>query len=341
MSRIYRKSKGAVLLGDNVSCDGFASDRPIRVQTHIHVDHMVDFGTSKANQTIVMSQATRDLLQAIFNADLPYRNNLKSLECHQQISVNGDTIEVFTSGHMLGSVQVKVTCNDGYSVGYSSDFFWPLNNVIQVDELLVDATYGDPLRTRTYTQEQADSCFVDLLARNIAATKRTVVLSYNGRLQHALELAGCVLRWPAVVSPKAFPLVDVYRRHGHNMPTVIASNTPEGRELLASARPCVAFATFPEQRHLPWVDGFAKIHLSAYVSKLNDPVTLYDNGDCCIALTDHADFDGTVAYVQATGAKRVWTDPRTGNAEALALALKQRLGVEAYVVPEIEDRGWG
>ena len=339
--RIFRKARGAILLGDNVTCDGFAVASPVRVQTHIHADHMVDFGTSKANQTIVASRATRELLESIYNADLPYRSNLITLDQGMQMSVNGDLVELVSSGHMLGSSQVKVTCNDGYRIGYSSDFFWPLEPVIEVDELLVDATYGDPLRSRSYSQEQADACFLELLSISVASLKPTVVLSYNGRLQHALHLAASVVSSPIIVSPKAFPLVGVYQRHGFAIPTVIRANSAEGLHLARSGEPVVAFVTLPEQRHLPWVERFAKIHLSAHASKLDDPVTLYDNGDCCIALTDHADFAGTMEYVEASGAHLVWTDPRSGNAEALARAIREQLGIDAGVVPQLVDRGWG
>ncbi len=341
MSRIQRKSEGAILLGDHVSCDGFAFDRAIRVQTHIHHDHMMDFDTSKANQTIVMSQETRDLLEAIYNADLPYRTNLTALSARVPMTVNGDVVELFPSNHMLGSVQVRVTCKDGYRLGYSSDFFWPIDEVIAVDELLVDSTYGDPTRTRTYTQEQADTCYVDRLVRNLSAAKRTAVVAHNGRLQYAINLTASLIRCPILVSPRAFPLVGVYDRHGLPMPPVLRSDSSDAIAILRRQDPCVVFATLTEQRHLPWIQRFAKVHLSAHISRLDDPVTLYDNGDCCIALTDHADFTGTIAYVKATGAKRVWTDPRSGNAEALANAITQQIGVPAAMVPEIHSHGWG
>ena len=52
---------GAVILGPKVTCDGFHVDRPIRVQTHIHTDHMNGFTSSLAGE-VVMTKPTRDLL---------------------------------------------------------------------------------------------------------------------------------------------------------------------------------------------------------------------------------------------------------------------------------------
>ena len=341
MSRAFLKSDGAILLGERVSCDGFAWKRPIRVQTHIHSDHMVDFDTSKANQTIVMSKETLALLNALLNADVPYRSNLIEIPPDAKFSIDGEQIELVSSQHMLGSVQVKVTCSDGYRVGYSSDFFWPLESPIQVDELVVDSTYGDPTRTRRFDQQLADDCLEQIAVSNIARGLSTACIGHNGRIQHALHLLSNVIPWPIICSPRAFRLVKVYRQYGYRMPSVLESTSAEGIALLRARQPCFAFATLPEQRHLPWIDRLRKIHLSAYISSPEHPLTRYDNGDFCIALTDHADFCGTMEYIRATGAKVVYTNPRSGNAIALAEAVRAQLGVEADVIPEIKSYEWG
>ena len=45
--RIDVSGSGAVMLENLVSCDGFNNDYPIRVQTHVHEDHMYGFNSSK------------------------------------------------------------------------------------------------------------------------------------------------------------------------------------------------------------------------------------------------------------------------------------------------------
>ena len=71
--KINVSASGAVILGDVVSCDGFFVDYPIRVQTHVHKDHMYGFIRSKGRQDIFMSQPTHELLIAEYNADLDIR----------------------------------------------------------------------------------------------------------------------------------------------------------------------------------------------------------------------------------------------------------------------------
>ncbi len=342
MARATLRSNSGLLLGDHVSCDGFAYDRAVRVQTHIHFDHMIDFGRSKANQTILVSKATRDLLVAIYNADLPYRENLKILGEGEVYGVNGEEVEIFPSNHMLGSVQARVTCEDGYRVGYSSDFFWPIDDPIQVDELVVDSTYGDPLGTRRYDQANVDEKLIDVVTSNLRAGHSTALLGFNGRLQTALHLVADFAQRPILCSPKAYPLIDVYRQHGFHLPHVISSASADGISLIRNREPCLAIATLPERRHMPWIDRYRTVLLSGHAMRYaTDPVTWYGNGDCCVAMTDHADFPGTVEYIRATGARIVWTDPRSGNAQALADAVANTLGIHAAVIPENKSLGWG
>ena len=147
-------ASGAISLGPNVCCDGFLSEAALRVQTHLHTDHMSQFDTSKGNQDIVLSDPTRQLLLCEHNADLPYRNNIKSIQLSQWHEANGFRIMLLPSGHMLGAVQVVVETPEQMRLGYSGDFRWPLSRVIEVDALVVDSTYGSPKSVREFTSRR-------------------------------------------------------------------------------------------------------------------------------------------------------------------------------------------
>lgn len=114
----------------------------------------------------------------------------------------------------------------------------------------------------------------------------------------------------------------------------------EGRAAAASGRYIRVYSKgdrFPAQI----VDG-TTIALSAYMTNRRNPVLEYSQRAYRIALTDHADFTGTVEYVEATGAKYVVTDnTRGGHAIALAFALRERLGVDARASSNHESLEWG
>jgi putative mRNA 3-end processing factor len=329
---------GTVLLGDHVSCDGFQWGRGVRVQTHVHDDHMHGFRRSKGVQDIAASEATRDLLIAVLNQDLPYRNNLIGLRSGDLYTVGGETIELADSGHMLGSVQVRVTDALGFRMGYSSDFFWPLERVLEVDELIVNSPYGGPEHTRGYLQQEVEQEFVELV-HGLLRRRPVLVLGYRGRLQYAMSLLVGHVYAPILASRRVAATTGVYEKHGTHI-HAIAIDSEEGRALLEQGHGYLAFAELTEQRQYPWIDGAAKVSLSAYMVPHDEPILAYTNGDFRVALTDHADFAGTMEFVRASGAKRVLVHPLSGTPDVLASEIRGRLGVAAAVAVPLDISEW-
>ncbi len=48
-------------------------------------------------------------------------------------------------------------------LGYSGDFGWPMDEAIQVDQLVLDSTNGSVRQTRRYSEEEADEALVELV----------------------------------------------------------------------------------------------------------------------------------------------------------------------------------
>src|SRR5882762_9921934 len=121
--RIDVAASGVITLGPDITCDGFHRDRGVRIQTHIHLDHMHNFETSKGLQDIYLSEATLQLLIAEFNADLSARINVNMipLQFGEARNIKSSRVTLVPSDHMLGSVQVAVELCDGMRVGYSGD----------------------------------------------------------------------------------------------------------------------------------------------------------------------------------------------------------------------------
>ena len=110
----------AVLLGNDVTCDGFHRDRRIRIQTHAHEDHLKEFATSKAG-VVVLTKPTLKLLE-YKHRDLPYRPSVHALEYGEVIVLHENRIELYPSNHILGAAQAKVTTPDKLIIGSPAQF---------------------------------------------------------------------------------------------------------------------------------------------------------------------------------------------------------------------------
>lgn len=327
------------MLDNVVSCDGFINDYPIRVQTHVHDDHMYGFASSKGRQKILMSEATRDLLIAEFNADIPYRSNFRSIPLNQTIPFENCEIRLLDSEHMLGSVQVELTSADGLKCGYSGDFAWPLANVIQVEQLVLDSTYGSPDSKRRFSQEEANYRFRELVVDRLRFGP-VLIRAHRGTLQRAISCLDDAVRDPFIANSRIFEELQVYKRYGYSLTCILEENTEEAQEALCRRRYIRLYET--RDRFPSHTNDSTTIVLSAYLSRLNNPVMEYSENSYCVALSSHADYEETLEYVYATRARKVIADcSRGGHGIELANALRRELGIKAEPSGNEIVREWG
>lgn len=332
-------ARGAVILGGYVTCDGFVDKYPYRVQTHVHEDHMGEFGTSKGFQDIIMSIATRELLIAELDADIPYHANIHAIPLDSSLKADEFEIEIMSSGHMLGSAQVSVMTQGGSKVGYSGDFDWPLQKVINVEALVLDSTWGSPKSRRKYSWEEVSARFIELVLERIKVGP-VVVKAQSGTLQCALEVLNGVLRYPILASARRISEAAVYRRFGYSIASITSIESEEGKLAMQEGR---YLRIYGKGDHFP-VDpcGSTVIILHAGKVSPDDPVVPWSETAYDVGLSCHADFEGTIQYVEATGATQVVTDNSRGpHAVELARALKKRLGIDARPSSNITCRDWG
>src|SRR6266545_3554877 len=297
---------GAVRLGPEVVCDGFIHAGAVRVQTHIHDDHMTDFDSSKGYQEIVTSEGTRRLLIYEHDADLPYRSNFRAVADGVPFRFDDSTITLISSGHLLGAVQTRVEVPAGLRVGYSGDFQWPLEDVIEVEGLVVDSTYGSPSDVREFTQGECEGRLVHLVRRQLKSGP-VHVIAHRGTLQRAMQLLTGEVACKVVGSRRLQAEIDVYRQFGYTIGDVVCSDSPEGREALRGASYVRVYGT-RDARPVDIGPGGTQLKLSAFMTRPDDPITEYSDRAFGVALSNHADFNGTLEYVKRTGATYVITD---------------------------------
>ena len=298
-------ASGVISLGEEVCCDGFLSGANSRVQSHLHSDHMDHFDTSKGMQEIILSVPTHQLLICENNADLPYRRNVKGIPEYQWQDARGSRISLMPSGHMLGAVQVLVVTSDGMRLGYSGDFRWPLSRVIQVDALVVDSTYGSPQSVREFTQGECEQQLISLVSRALNGGP-VYLRAHRGTIERALELISTEVNCPIVASPRLCNTADIYRQHGYTIDNMINAESPEGLEISQAQHVIQVYSTGDGEPYVK--QNGTTIVLSAFASHNTKPVTEFSEKSFSVALSNHADFEGTLAYIEATGAEFVVTD---------------------------------
>ena len=329
---------GAIKLGQSVACDGFVYGYEYRVQTHVHDDHMNNFDSSKHFQTIIMSEATRSLLE-LEHYDLRIRENVISLPIDGAYTDGDLKIELKSSGHMLGAVQVAVTTPAGDRLGYSGDFSWPLKDVIQIDRLVVDSTYGSPDSVRHYSQEDANAFFREIVTERIKSGP-IIIKASRGSLHRALELLNGLAQCPIIASKKKIREAKVFEKYGYCICPLMEIESRDVRKLRKDG-PYIELYYMGEQVLYDRGDLTIVNLTASWVHGANPFLELSDSS-YQIAISDHADFNETLEYVRETGAKVVVTDSTRGiNASKLASAITKELGISAKPAKPVRSRAWG
>ncbi len=320
---------GAVCLGSKVVCDGFAEGYPFRVQTHIHDDHMGEFDKSKGFQDFLMSPETYALLVEERNADLEFRDNIHRVNRgDERVLDDGSKLSLLPSNHMLGSCQVALELPDGLRVGYSSDFGWPLNEVIQVDELVVDSTYGSPRSVRRYTQAEAEECLLNLVCERLRHGS-VHVKAHRGTIERVLHVLGVNVGVPILASERLIGEVKVYQNHGSAIGDLYALDSDAGQSAMRERAYIRLYSKGDGLGNEPI--GETSVTCSAYMANADDPLVTYSDRAYRVALSNHADFNETLEYVKATRAKKIVTDNTRNHGVDLATAINERLpGVQAH-----------
>jgi putative mRNA 3-end processing factor len=231
-----------------------------------------------------------------------------------------------------------LTLPDGTTFGYSGDFLWPLEDVIKVENLVLDSTYGSPRTHRDHSRESVDAALLELVVGQMK-TGSVHLLGYGGTLQHALEVLYEKVDWPILAGTCFLRQLKVYRRYGYPVDSIVDTNSPEGKVAIRDGRFIRLFGK--GDRRPDSADGTVVI-LSARYGNEGSPVVAHSEHAYTVAVSNHADFDETLQYVRTTGASLVVTDSvRSPKAEALAKHISQELGIKAYPANPSPSRSWG
>jgi putative mRNA 3-end processing factor len=323
--------KGAVLLGRRVACDSFEETRPVRVVTHVHYDHLTGLQRSLQKcEAVVMTPATRDLLEVMRGPLFLMRGNVKALGYEEPLMIENERLTLYRADHILGAAQVLVEDERGTRCVYTGDFRLSQTPIIEADVLVIESTYGNPFQVRPFGRV-VETALVSLVESGFKLGP-VYVFGYHGKLQEVMQiLHNNKVRVPFVVPEKVFHVSKICERHGMRLGKYLLSSEDEAKVMTEKGEPHVAFYHMNSRRYV----GKEALRISVSGWEFSSPRRQIADNEHVIALSDHSDFNGLLRYVRESKPKLVITDNyRVGDAKVLAREITKRLGVEAKAMPE-------
>lgn len=235
----------------------------------------------------------------------------------QPFGLGALTLELFSAGHVLGSAQLRVTLEDGRTLGYSGDLCTDTPcaaapaEVMGCDVLVLESTFGMP-RYVFPPKEETLAAIRRFCDDALSDGVTPVLYGYAlGKAQEILAfLAGA--GYACRCHPTVHAINRIYEAHGVALPGV----RPLDAEGVAAGEVVVV----PQQ--LAWSPAMRAVRrrrTAALTGWAIDGDRMFRGVDAAFPLSDHCDYPSLLRYARATGAGRIFTVH--GHADQLAAAL--------------------
>jgi len=286
--------------------------------SHAHSDHIA------SHQEIIVSERTARLMQA----RLPGKRIEHVLPFGQTRTVHDVDVTLLPAGHIFGSAQILIAAA-GNTLLYTGDFKLRQGQSAEATEwtaahtLIMETTYGI-LRYRLPPTEEVIAQIIAFCRDAIENDEVPVLLGYSlGKAQEILcALAGADLT--PMLHGSVYQMTRIYEQYGQEFCHYLRyhPNDLAGKVLICppSANRSRMLEKIPRKR-VAMISGWAV-----------DPNAIYRyQVDAAFPLSDHADYDDLLRYVELVGPKRVFT--LHGFAAQFARDLRAR-GIEAWALTE-------
>jgi DNA ligase-1 len=297
-------------------CDAHES-APCSFVSHAHFDHLA------AHKKIITSEGTRRLM-----ADrMPGEREEIALPFDTPYAFDAETeLRLFPAGHIFGSAMLHAT-RGSESFLYTGDFkLRPGRSaeacvVPRADVVVMETTFGLPRYVFPPT-ETVLARIVHFCREAIEEGAVPVLFGYSlGKSQELLSsLAGAQL--PVMLHPQTLKMTRVYEELGQTFGPYRSFTLTEsaGHVVLCP----------PQSNQSAWLRKIKPRRTAAVTGWAIDPAAVYRyQCDAAFPLSDHADFNDLLKFVELAQPKRVFTVH--GQTEAFARTLRER-GVEAWAL---------
>jgi DNA ligase-1 len=289
--------------------------------SHAHGDHIAP------HEEIVVSEGTACLM----HSRLPGSRTEHVLPFGEKRIVHGLDLMLLPAGHIFGSAQCFLFAASK-TLLYTGDFKLRPGKSAEpaqwrhADTLIMETTFGLPRYRFPPTEEVVDQ-IVGFCRETIDDGGVPVLLGYSlGKAQEILcSLDGAGLT--PMLHRSVYQMTRIYEQFGQSFCKYLryAPGNVAGKVLICP----------PSANHSHMLERIARKRVAMISGWAVDPNALYRyQVDAAFALSDHADYNDLLRYVELVQPRRVFT--LHGFAAAFAADLRQR-GIEAWALSE-EDQ---
>ncbi len=275
--------------------------RPVEraVISHAHADH-----GCRGCSELLASADGRALVEHRFGGK---GTNVTSVGYGERITLKDAAVSLHPAGHVLGSVQVRVE-HAGRIWTFSGDYATAHNPTcrrfepVRCDRFISECTFGLPVyrwaEPPTQTEELAG-----IVQAILDHGDHAVIGAYAlGKAQRILAMLGDRVTAPILCHGAVESINDIYRAEGVALPKTQLANAAN---LRGAGRACILVAP-PSAMAGPWIRRFQPnrtVIASGWAT--TRAVQRRRSADHHLVLSDHVDWPGLIAAVDATGCREI------------------------------------
>lgn len=311
-----------------ISLDKKEAQADIDFISHAHSDHI---SAAKLSNSVFASEQTMQLVECAYNIKVK----------PAQIPTD---MALLSAGHMLGSKQLCINDeNSGMRIVYTGDFQMERSRasepitIPEADCVILDSTYYDPM----FSFKDKSESEAELIKWVRTARESGIVLfsAYSmGKAQELISILNTEDIVP-VVSKKISRINKVYESNGMRLRYASAYDLDRAGEYDEEIGG--NFVGITERRNLPGLAySLSSVHgRRVYTAIATGFSSVFDfDTDAQFPISDHADFQQSIDYIDATGAKYIYT---YGGSDALFARNLSKRGYIARPLPDIKRFGDG
>lgn len=267
------------------------------VITHGHSDH-----ARPGMKNYLCHHQSLPILKSRLGSDI----TVQSIGYNEEITINGVKLSMYPAGHIIGSAQVRLEYK-GRVVVFSGDYkvqddglstpFEP----VQCNEFITESTFGLPIYNWLSVAQQKEQLQQWVLS-NKANHKTSVFIGYSlGKAQRIMKALEGVA--PLYVHYSIDKLNKAYESAGVNLPEY---TTIDLREDIKYATESIIILppSLLDSKVIKKIPALATAICSGWMQVRG--ARRWRSADAGFAISDHADWNGLLSSIKATGAEKVY-----------------------------------